>query len=42
MQEEYHAEGKKMYMCFVVLDKTFDRVPRKVDNEKERSTGSFG
>ena len=30
MQEEYHAEGKKMYMCFVDLEKAFVRVPRKV------------
>ena len=30
MQEEYHAKGKKLYMCFVDLEKTFDRIPRKV------------
>ena len=30
MQEEYHAKGKKMYMCFVDPEKPFDRVPRKV------------
>ena len=30
MQEEYHAEGKKLYMCFVDLENPFDRVPRKV------------
>ena len=30
MQEEYHAKGKKLYMCFVDLDKAFDKVPRKV------------
>ena len=30
MQEEYHASGKRLYMCLVDLDKAFDRVPRKV------------
>ena len=36
MQEEYHAKGKKLYMCFmcffayVDLENDFDRVPRKV------------
>ena len=30
MQEEYHAKGKKLYMCFVHLEIAFDRVPRKV------------
>ena len=29
MQEEYHAKGKKLYMCFVDLENAFDRVPRK-------------
>ena len=28
--EEYHAKGKKFYVCFVDLKKAFDRVPRKV------------
>ena len=30
MQEEYHAKGKKSYMCFADLEKTLDRVRRKV------------
>ena len=30
MQEEYHAKGKKLYMCFVGLEKVLDRAPSKV------------
>ena len=30
LQEEYHAKGKKLCVCFVVLENAFDRVPRKV------------
>ena len=30
MQEEYHAKGKKLYICFVDQEKAFDRVQRKV------------
>ena len=30
LQEEYHAKGEKLYMCFVDLKKAFDRVLRKV------------
>ena len=30
MQVGYHAKWKKLYICFVDLDKAFDRVPRKV------------
>ena len=30
MQEEYHAKGKKLYVCFVHLEKAIDKVPRKV------------
>ena len=30
MQEEYHAKGNKSYMCFVDIEKDFDRAPRKV------------
>ena len=43
MQEEYHAKGKKLYMCFVDLDKAFIRVPSDgMGNEEERNTRSFG
>ena len=30
IQEEYLAKQKKLYMCFVDLEKAFDKVPRKV------------
>ena len=30
MQEEYHAKGKKLYTCFVDLEKALDRETRKV------------
>ena len=30
LQEEYLDKEKKLYMCFVGLEKAFDRVPRKV------------
>ena len=30
LQEEYHDEGKKLYICLVNQDNAFDRVPRKL------------
>ena len=30
MQKEYKDKKKKLYMCFVDIEKTFDRVPKKV------------
>ena len=30
MQEEYRDKKKKLYMCFVNIEKAFVRVPRKV------------
>ena len=39
MQEEYHAKGKKLYMCIVDLEKIFDRVPRKVLESAIRKKG---
>ena len=42
--KEYHADGK-LYVCFVDLEKAFDRVPEEsvgMNNEEERTTRSFG
>ena len=43
LQEGYPAKGKRLYMCFVDLDKNFDSVSRSVgmDNEKERKYQKF-
>ena len=30
LQEEHHANWRKLYVCFVDIEKVFDRVPRKV------------
>ena len=41
MQEEYRNERKKLHMCFVDIEKAFNRVLRKIDgvgDEKERFT----
>ena len=34
MQEKYSDKKKKLYMCFVDIEKAFDRVPRKVMRKK--------
>ena len=39
MQEEYQMKDKKLYMCFVDLEKAFDRVPRKVMEWAMRKKG---
>ena len=38
MQEEYQDKGKRLYMCFVELEKAFDRVPAKVMKWAMRKT----
>ena len=30
MQEDYDTKWKRLYMCFVDIEKVFYRVPRKV------------
>ena len=39
LPEEYRAKGKKLYMCFVDLQKAFDKVPRKVMDWAMRKRG---
>ena len=39
MQEEYHAKGKKLYVCFENLEKAFDRVQRKMMEWAMRKKG---
>ena len=39
MQEEYQKKNKKLYMCFVDMEKAFDRVPRKVMEWAMRKNG---
>ena len=39
MQEEYQKKDKKLYMCFVDMEKAFDRVPRKVMEWAMRKKG---
>jgi len=39
MQEKFRAKGKKLYFCFVDLEKAFDRVPREVKRWAMRKLG---
>ena len=39
MQENFRVKGKKLYFGFVDLEKTFDRVPRKVISSAMRKLG---
>ena len=39
MQEEYRDKEKKLYMCFVDIEKAFDKVPRKVMEWAMRKKG---
>ena len=39
MQEKYQKKDKKLYMCFIDMEKAFDRVPRKVMEWAMRKKG---
>ena len=39
MQEEYRNKKKKLCVCFVDIEKAFDRVPRKVMEWAMRKKG---
>ena len=39
MQEEHQKKDKKLYMCFVDMEKAFDRVPKKVMEWAMRKKG---
>ena len=39
MQEEYQQKDKKFYVCFVDMEKAFDRVPKKVMEWAMRKKG---
>ena len=39
MKEEYQKKDEKLYMCFVDMEKPFDRVPREVIKWAMRKKG---
>ena len=39
IREEYQKKDKKLYMCFVDMEKAFDRVPTKVMEWAMRKKG---